>query len=84
MPADPRFENLSARHHHFVQAQDPWHIAVLGRFAWFRQAFTEGRVQQSTGDAGLHGGQVENVWYSVDVDGNLLQEWGFDPPPVFQ
>jgi hypothetical protein len=81
MTTEERFAKLTPQHHHFAIVPDPWHLAVLGRFPWFRQAFMEGRVQPGTGD-GLHSGPIENVWFSVDINGNLLQEWGFDPPPA--
>ena len=75
---------LTPQHHHFAQIPDPWHIQVLGRFEWFRKAFGEGRVHQNDGDAALHSGDIQDVWYSVDVNGKLLQEWGFDAPLVLQ
>lgn len=82
MTTGERFAKLDKRHHRFVQVPDPWHLLALGRFEWFRTAFREHRVHQGSGEASLHGGDIEPVWNSVDINGNLLQEWGFDQPAV--
>ncbi len=80
-----RLAKLDPRHHHFACIPDPWHIAVLaGRYPIVRRAFEEGCLHQGRHAGGLHAGPIETVWYSADIDGNPLLEWGFDEPMVLQ
>ncbi len=76
---------LHPQHHHFELVIDPWDYRRLGQvYPNVRQAFIEHRVQQGVGDAALHGGfDALLVWFSVDENGVLLQEWGLEEPSVF-
>ena len=84
MTTDERFIRLHPRHHRFVQVPDPWHVSVLAKNPVIKIAIDEGRLIQRDGADAIHGGDVYGVWFSMDVLGNLLQEWGFDAPPVYQ
>ena len=83
MTADERYAKLTPEHHHFAQVSDPWHVAILCRFDVVQKASDECRLHGGSGQGELHGGPfIVEVWYSVDIHGKLLQEWGFDAPPV--
>lgn len=84
MTAAEQRANLGLAHHHFVCIADPWHLTTLWEIPEFKTAFQEGRVQQGSVPGDLHTGPVFPVWYSADVNGALLQEWGFDPPLMVQ
>lgn len=83
MTIEERLSKLGPRHHHFEEVADPWHVRCLARrYPECLAAFNDQRVINGVGDAALHGGrEVYAVWYSVDVNSELLQEWGFDAPP---
>ncbi len=77
-----RYVRLDKRHHHFAQIPDPWHYRALSKIPAVLEAYKEGRVFQGTGDSALHGGDQYLVWFSYSAEGQPLQEWGFDPPPM--
>ena len=79
---EERYAKLDKRHHHFAQIPDPWHYRLLAAIPEVLTAYKEGRVQQSVGDAAIHGGECFLVWYSFDAQGKPIQEWGLDAPPM--
>ena len=82
MTLEERIAKLDKRHHHFVHVADPWHIKMLAAIPEVLVAANEHRITNGAGDAAIHAGELFLVWFSMDKDGNLLQEWGLDPPPA--
>jgi len=85
MTLEERIAKLDKRHHRFMLVSDPWHMGMLCQnFPELTAKVEAGMFFQSSPPGDIHGGPCFEVWYSLDRDGNLLQEWGFDPPPPYE
>lgn len=80
---EERIAKLDKRHHHFMLVSDPWHMGMLlQNHPELVSKVDAGMFHQGTPPGDVHGGPCFETWYSLDRDGNLLGEWGFDPPPA--